>query len=695
MTVGDAIRLLRAHWLFIVLATLLGAAAGIGLAATRTPEFTASADVVITVTSGQTTGELAQGSTFSQQQARNFAAIATREIVLAPVIEELNLDTTVERLRRSVSASVPLNTSLVTIEATNPEPAVAAAIANSTANHLAETVAGLSPKVDDVSGSPVKAQLIESATVPRSPSSPNIGLFAIFGALAGLLVGLAYQVIAELSFARVRTADELTDTLGLTPLGTISRDRAAETSPVAVASAPLSVRSEQVRQIRTALKFLPGSDHRALVFSSAISGEGKSTTAMNLAAAFAAEGVSTCLVESDLRRPVLVEALDLTGGAGLTDVIVGDCELDDALQPWGPDDLQVLIAGTVPPNPSELLGSERGREVLDQIHRRFDVVVIDSPPLNAVTDAKVLGRQFGGIVLVVGAHRARTADLRRALTALEIADVPLKGSILNLVRDNPTPNAYAYSHNLAAHGAPQRASVWDNQRLRTVGKVALAAAVALCVAVAGMLLSSWTGNASNASASQASSPAVALGDPKPVAVLVGDSLVQGIGGDGTTWPSLVSAELGWDEVNLGRAATGYVTSADASACGHDTCPTFVEMADVVIAVDPDVVLVSGGAYDGDKDVAAASLSLFEKLRSELPAARIVVLSPMPVGNTTPDTLSKTASAVAHSADQAGADYLEVGFPLAHHEDLFTQDGKAPNADGYGVLADTITEAITS
>ena len=94
-------------------------------------------------------------------------------------------------------------------------------------------------------------------------------------------------------------------------------------------------------------------------------------------------------------------------------------------------------------------------------------------------------------------------------------------------------------------------------------------------------------------------------------------------------------------------------------------------------------------------MAAASLSLFEKLRSELPAARIVVLSPMPVGNTTPDTLSKTASAVAHSADQARVDYLDVGFPLAHHEDLFTRDGKAPNADGYGVLADTITEAITS
>lgn len=439
MAIGDAARIVRRHWLFILLAALLGTAAGIGFAATRTPLYSASADVFISVTTGQSTGELAQGSAFSQQQARNYAAIATREIVLAPVIDDLQLDTTVAALRKQVAATVPLNTSLVSITATQPAPELAARIANRTAAELAKAVADLSPTVDDVKGAPVQAKLIQSATVPSSPSSPNTTLLALIGALIGLVGAVAYQMIAEMAMARIRTAEDLAEVTGLTPLGSISHDRGASAAPVAVTSAPLSMRAEQVRQVRTALKFLPGPEHRVLVISSPQSGAGKTTTAMNLAAAFAAEGRSTCLVEADLRRPCLVDALDLTGGAGLTDVIAGHFPLEEALQSWGPDGLQVLIAGTVPPNPSELLGSPAGTEQLELLHHRFDVVVIDSPPLNAVTDAQVIGRLFDGIVLVVAANRTRSAELRRALSALSVADVGVLGTILNDVRETSTP----------------------------------------------------------------------------------------------------------------------------------------------------------------------------------------------------------------------------------------------------------------
>lgn len=456
MATGDVFGSLRRHWLFIVVVALLGAVVGLGWAATRTPEYSAKAEVFITVTSGESTGELAQGSNFSQQQARNFAALATREIVLAPVIDELGLDLTVGDLRQRVSAMVPLNTSLISLEATYSTPELAAGIANAAARELATTVAGLSPKVNDLQGAPVRAQLIETASIPLAPSSPNVSLLALFGLLAGLVTAIAFRLVAELAVSRITTAEQLEPLIDFPVLGSIDRDRSATLHPIAVVADPLSVRAEQVRQVRTALKYLSGGEHRVFVVSSAVSGEGKSTTAANIAAAFAADGVSTCLIEGDLRRPTLADVLDLPNGIGLSDVIAGEFGTEEALQEWGPDGLQVITAGGLPPNPSELLGSDHGLDVLRQLQVRFEVTIIDTPPITAVTDAIVLGRHFGGIVLVVGSQRVRISDLRRALSALTAAEIALRGAVLNLVKPERATDVYAYGSGEQTTGGRRR-----------------------------------------------------------------------------------------------------------------------------------------------------------------------------------------------------------------------------------------------
>jgi polysaccharide biosynthesis transport protein len=171
----------------------------------------------------------------------------------------------------------------------------------------------------------------------------------------------------------------------------------------------------------------------SIVFTSSVPGEGKTTTAANLAITMAANGVRVCLVEGDLRRARLLEYLGMDGSVGLTNVLIGQAELGDVLQKFADTSVYVIGAGSVPPNPSELLGSTAMIETLRGLESRFDVVIIDSPPLLPVTDAAVLSSIAGGTVVVVGAGLADRDHLARSLQSLEAVNARVLGLVLNLL----------------------------------------------------------------------------------------------------------------------------------------------------------------------------------------------------------------------------------------------------------------------
>ncbi|MCE1174091.1 MAG: polysaccharide biosynthesis tyrosine autokinase [Propionibacteriales bacterium] len=684
--------MLRGRWLLIVLMGLLGTSIALIISAVQAPKYTASADVFVTVTSGQSTGDLAQGSTFSQDQARNFAAVVTKEIVLGPVIKQFGLTITLDDMRKNVEVDVPLNTSVISIKVTDRDPAKAAALANAVANQLSSAVASLTPTVNDVKGAPVRAELIEAAGVPNKPSSPIVPLYAVLGLLAGLVLAIAYLVVVELVVARVDSSEQVEALTGSVVLASVPRDRRVSRHPIAVTALPLSLRAEAIRHVRTALKFLPGEVNQTFVITSSVSGEGKSTTAANIAAAFAAEGLSTCLVEADLRRPRLEGLLDLTGGPGLSDIVVGQCQIEDTVQSWGPDDLQVILVGTIPPNASELLGSSRGQEALRMIASRFDITIIDTPPLTAVTDAAIIGRMFDGVVMVVGGGKVRTSELRQSMGALAVADVPIRGTVLNLAKEDASrPYAYAYSD----RNRQTRLADLLPQGWRPVIKAAAAIVATVAVALTAVgLTNAQETKPGSISTPQISAPASAPATPAtPKAVFIGDSMVSGVGGGGTKWTTLVSSGMGWSEVNLGRGGTGYVTSSDAKGCGLSYCPTFAEMADAAIAEKPDVVVISGGVNDGTNSVSTAANALFANLKKGLPNAQIIVLSPLGQATVYPDALKQAAAEVKAAAQANGVRYVAVGNPLEGHPEWFTADGLTPNADGYKKLAAAILSAI--
>ncbi|WP_411721960.1 polysaccharide biosynthesis tyrosine autokinase [Mycetocola sp.] len=424
--------LLRLHWLSVLFVTMIGGGLGYGYTVLATPEYTAETELFVAVSTSENTGELAQGSNYSQQQARNYSAVATREIVLQPVINSLNLDTTVEALKKRVSTSVPLNTSLISITVRDTSAERGAATANAIATSLSNSVQKLIPKLPD-NTYPLQLKTVQSAAVPSVPSSPNTMLAVALGLLGGLVAAFAIVAVREYINAKVRTAEQIKAATGASLLGSIVYDRSASSAPMALRANKLSPRAEEFRQLRTNLRFLQAdTDHKVFLLTSSIPGEGKSATAANLAATIAASGASVCLVEADLRRPSLGGILDLEGGVGFTTLLAGEAELDDVLQPWGTDGLRVLLSGEIPPNPSELLGSSRAEEILLAIRERFDVTIIDSPPVIPVTDATILARLFGGAILIVGAKKVEMRELRKAVDRMTVVDAPILGTVLNL-----------------------------------------------------------------------------------------------------------------------------------------------------------------------------------------------------------------------------------------------------------------------
>jgi capsular exopolysaccharide synthesis family protein len=176
-----------------------------------------------------------------------------------------------------------------------------------------------------------------------------------------------------------------------------------------------------------------------------MSGEGKTTTVVNLAMALADTGARVLLVDGDLRNPSVASTMGLEGGVGLTTILIGAATVDDVVQQWRDTSLFVLPAGQIPPNPSEILGSEPMATLFDHLTKEFDYVLVDSPPVLPVIDAVVINKLVGGLLFVVAADRTRKRDLTSALKALTTVDATPAGFALNMVSGSSGgPYRYGY-----------------------------------------------------------------------------------------------------------------------------------------------------------------------------------------------------------------------------------------------------------
>lgn len=445
LELSDYLRLLRRHWAIILASVMAGVIAG-GIASLAVKStYTAETQLFVAIQSSGSVADLQQGNTFSQARVQSYVQTVGTPAVLQPAIDSLGLDLTPAQLSERIEASADLNTVIITITATDSSPVQAAAIAQAVADSLILAVEDLeSPSEGGTS--PVKLSVVTPAVAPAEPSAPNMRLNMLLGFIAGSMLGIGFAVLRSSLDTRIRGEADLRRVTESAILGGVAFDNDAMKKPLLTQASPQSPRAESFRQLRTNLQFAQVSNEsKAVLVTSSLPKEGKSTTATNLAIAIAQAGQSVVLVDADLRRPRVDEYLGLERNAGLTTALIGRADVIDLLQPWGSDELYVLTSGQIPPNPSELLGSSAMKDVIKRLEASFDAVIIDAPPLLPVTDAAVLAQQVGGVVMVIGSSRVKLPDVQKSLEALELVNADLLGVVLNLLPAKG-PDAYAYSY---------------------------------------------------------------------------------------------------------------------------------------------------------------------------------------------------------------------------------------------------------
>lgn len=445
MDLREYLRLARRNWILITAATLFGLLGGGAASVIVQPTYTAETQLFVAIQSSGTVQELQQGNTFSQARVQSYVKTVNTPVVLQPAIDALGLEISSAELAERVNASTDLNTVLINISVGDHSPVQAAATAQAIASSLIKAIDTLEkPKTGGTS--PVSLSVIKPAEAPTTPSAPNTRLNLLLGLAAGMVAGLAAAVLKTTLDFRIRGEADLRTVTNAPLLGGIAYDQDAVRKPLLTQAAHQSPRAESFRQLRTNLQFANISGRaKTVLVTSSLPGEGKSTTATNLAIASAQAGRSVCLVDADLRRPMVHEYLGLDRNAGLTTALVGAADLGDLLQPWGEDQLFVLTSGQIPPNPSELLGSSEMGTLLERLEQDFDTVIVDAPPLLPVTDAAVLSQFVGGVVLVVGSHKIKHQDLQKSLSALDMVGATLLGVVLNRLPVKG-PDSYAYSY---------------------------------------------------------------------------------------------------------------------------------------------------------------------------------------------------------------------------------------------------------
>jgi capsular exopolysaccharide synthesis family protein len=274
------------------------------------------------------------------------------------------------------------------------------------------------------------------------------------GLVIGLVIGLALVIARDLMDSSLKTPEDAERVLGVTFLGLLPtlegqnpegrrrKGKKSRRSPtditgkpeLVVHNHPHSGLAEAARSIRTNLLFTnPDRPYRKLLVTSAAPSDGKTTVACSIAIALAQSGQRVCIIDCDLRRPRLHRIFDRAGDAGVTNVLVGDSTIQDVAQPTEIENLFCIPSGPTPPNPADLLHSERFRQFLEDASEAFDRIVLDSPPLVAVTDSAIISTLVDGTVYVLRAFSTTRAVARQGMRILSDVDGPVVGAVLNAV----------------------------------------------------------------------------------------------------------------------------------------------------------------------------------------------------------------------------------------------------------------------
>lgn len=493
MELRQYVTLLRKWVWLIILCTVLAGTVAYIVSRNSQKIYQASTTLMVNQAANPSSAAVYSDILTSERLARTYASLLVSGPVLEETATRLGISA--RDLDRSITVTPVRDTQLLTIKVEGPDPVLAADIANTlplvfieqnrewqlgrvvesranleeeidnTLSDIARTQDELKAATDDATRNRLEASLAQyrstysnlvasfqqaklaeaqslnnivvadQSSVPVNPIRPRTSTNALLAAVVGAMIALGAAFLIEYLDDTIKTPDDISRVSGLSTLGAIARLKDTGATRQLIAwlrtKAP---ESEAYRTLRTNIQFSSvDKPVRTLLITSSSPGEGKSTTTANLAVVLAQTGQRVIVVDTDLRRPVQHKIFGVPNNIGLTTALLNGEKivLDGYLQPTEVENLHVLTSGPIPPNPSELLGSHRMARLIETLAEQADIVLFDSPPVLAVTDAVVMGRQVDGVMLVADAGATREQALAGATQELRKTGANVLGVALN------------------------------------------------------------------------------------------------------------------------------------------------------------------------------------------------------------------------------------------------------------------------
>lgn len=432
---------LRRYWRSLVACVLAGVAAAALLTAVTPRTYQSSMTFFVATGAGdQSANNPVQADEFAQRRINSYVGLISSELLAERVVADARVDLPPDVVSSMISATVDPDTVLMNVTITDTDPERSLVLARSLEANL-DAVIGEVENRD--SGAPVQLRVISGPTLNPDPVAPRTGLNMGLGLLLGVGLGVAQALIRDRIDTSFRSREQLARATGFPVLAMLQEQSGSKRTPILLPRGGRSSLAESLRHLRTNLRFVDAaSPVRVLVVSSSVESEGKSTISANLAQSFAETGRRVLLIDADLRRPRLESYLDLEPSAGLTSVLIGEAGLHDVTQEWGPDGLEVLASGPIPPNPNELLGGPVMEQLLRTARQDYEMVVIDTPPILPVADALIVAAVADGAILVVRHGRTTAEQVARSLEMLKAASARVLGSVLSLAPEARGASSY-------------------------------------------------------------------------------------------------------------------------------------------------------------------------------------------------------------------------------------------------------------
>lgn len=435
MTLLEVLRALRKRWWIVVALVIVGCLGA--MAVNARAERVYQARVTFFVSTPPTTNgtQALAGGEFVSNRVNSYVRLLSSDVT-AQAVRDAGVDLPASTIRNSITGSANVNTVMLTATVHQPSRARALAIATAIGERFADvvrTVDAQARPTAEAEALPIQIAVVSGPSASAAPVSPRTRLNLMAGILASLVVGIGLALAREFADTSVRTVEDLQELDPAAVLGSIPYDRSARRAPAIVGERRGSPQAEAMRKLRTNVQFAAvETPLQVLAVTSSGSGEGKSSTVLNLGIVAAESDRRVLIIDADMRKPQIAAYAGVPGVIGLTDLLAGSALFVDVVQRWGDRGLDILPCGTIPPNPSELLGGAAMATLMAGLRARYDLILLDTPPLGPVTDAAVVAAHADGVGLVVRCRKTSRARVRNALRALRAVDARVAGMILTM-----------------------------------------------------------------------------------------------------------------------------------------------------------------------------------------------------------------------------------------------------------------------